>query len=336
MFDVLVNFSKQIEDAFRIGQSINIDEVNKDFNKIIICGLGGSAIGGDLLRSFTFYESRIPVFVNRNYHLPNFADKNTLVILSSYSGNTEETLSCYEEAEKKGCIMMCMSSGGKLTLLAENNKNLLITVPKGYQPRCALGYAFFPLLVLFSKLGLISDKSNEIKAIINHLDNRSKQYSSLEESINNALYLALHLEGKIPVIYSSIDFFDIVNLRWRGQMAENSKTLSFGNYLPEMNHNEIVGWQENPELLKKIAVIAIRDKVDFSQIQKRINISLELIKPFASLIYQVEGEGDFLLERIFDIIYLGDWMSYYLAIIHKTDPTPVEKITYLKNKLTET
>lgn len=333
MFGVLAGFDEQVKTAFEIGQSVPVDKNNYKFNKIIISGLGGSAIGGDLLRSFCIYESPVPIFVNRNYRLPAFADKDTLVILSSYSGNTEETLGSYEEAVNKNCSVICISSGGKLSLLAENNKQLLIKVPVGLQPRCALGFSFFPLLILTGKLGLISDKSAEINSVINRIKTRSQQYTVLDENSNNALKIAYYLEGKIPVIYSSIDFFDIVNLRWRGQLGENAKTLGFGNYLPEMNHNEIVGWQENPEVLKKIAVIALRDKEENLPIKKRIDITLELIKPLASLILKVEGEGLSLLERIFDVIYLGDWMSYYLAIINKTDPTPVEKINYLKNKL---
>lgn len=336
MFDVLKNFSLQVEEADRIGRAIGIDTYSYKFSKIIISGLGGSAIGGDLLRSYTLYESKYPIFVNRNYRLPSFADSDTLVIFSSYSGNTEETLSSYEEALNKGCKIICISSGGKLSLLAQNNNNLLVTVPKGLQPRCALGYSFFTLLVLFSKLGIIADKSYDISKVINRLKLRSGQYSSLDENTNNALKIANRLEGKIPVIYSSIDFFDITNLRWRGQLGENAKTLAFGNYLPEMNHNEIVGWQENTDLLKKLVVLVIKDAADIKPVKKRIDITVEILKSLASSIIEIEGEGDILLERIFDVIYMGDWLSYYLAIIYKIDPTPVEKINYLKNKLAET
>lgn len=333
MFEVLSGFGEQVRQALEIGESISINKDNFKFNKIIISGLGGSAIGGDLLRSYCLYESPVPVFINRNYKLPSYADTSTLVILSSYSGNTEETLNSYSEALERHCSIICISSGGKLSFLAETNNNLLIKIPRGLQPRCALGYSFFPLLILMNKLGLISDKSNRINSVISRLNHRSSQYTNLDENLNNALKIANYLEGKIPVIYSSIDFFDIVNLRWRGQMGENAKTLAFGNLLPEMNHNEIVGWQENQELLKKIAVIALRDKEDNAPIKKRMDISLDMIKQYASLILQVEGEGENLLERIFDVIYLGDWVSYYLAIINKTDPTPVEKINFLKNKL---
>jgi glucose/mannose-6-phosphate isomerase len=335
MFDVLANFSKQVEDAVDICKSFILDKQDYKFNKIIICGMGGSAIGGDLLRSYCMYESRTPIFVNRNYRLPAYADENTLIISSSYSGNTEETLSVYAEAVKKNCKIICISSGGKLSILAQNNNNLLISVPKGLQPRCAIGFSFFPLLILMTKLGLISDKDVQIIKVIQALKNRTKQYVNPDESVNNALKIAYHLAGKIPVIYSSIDFFDIVNLRWRGQFEENAKTLAYGNCLPEMNHNEIVGWQENPGLLKKIAVIILKDKEDLVPVKKRIEITIEIIKSISGLILEIEGEGESLLERLFDVIYLGDWVSYYLAIMNKTDPTPVEKITFLKNKLAE-
>jgi glucose/mannose-6-phosphate isomerase len=335
MFDILSHFGNQIEEAYDIGNRIKLEEDYTGINKIIICGMGGSAIGGDLLRSYLWYGMKIPVYVNRNYRLPAFADEHTLVIASSYSGGTEETLACYDEAKTKGCRIICISSGGNLSLLAENDKNLLITIPRGYQPRCALAYSFFPLLILFNKLGFVSDRSKDIFRVINRVRKKAQVYATTDETKNNALKISKHILGKIPVIYSSTDLLDIVNLRWRGQFGENAKSLAFGNLLPEMNHNEIVGWQENPELLKNLAVIAFRDKDDNGRILRRMDIILELVKPMAGLVLEIDGEGDSLLERIFDLIYLGDWVSFYLAILHKIDPTPVEKINYLKNKLSE-
>jgi len=335
MFSVLEHFGDQIEEAYNIGKNIKQILEQKPINKILICGMGGSAIGGDLLRSYLWFESRVPIYVIRNYRLPAFSDENTLVICSSYSGNTEETLACYDEAKNKKCSIICISSGGKLSLLAENDSYPLITIPRGYQPRCAIAYSFFPLLVLMNKLNLVKDKSGIIYRIINRIRKKSQVYITLDEIHNNALKISKLILGKIPVIYSSADLLDIVNLRWRGQFSENAKSLAYGNLLPEMNHNEIVGWQENPELLKNLAVIAFRDKEDYSRILKRMDIILDLIKPMAGLVLEIDGEGDTLLERIFDLIYLGDWVSFYLAILHKIDPTPVEKINYLKNKLTE-
>jgi glucose/mannose-6-phosphate isomerase len=334
MFEVLENFGNQIEEACTIGNSASVDESYSNIKNIIICGMGGSAIGGDLLRSTLQYEIKIPIFVNRNYRLPSFADENTLVIGSSYSGNTEETLSAYSKAKEKGCRIICISSGGNLSLLAENENRILIKVPKGYQPRCALAYSFFPLIILINKAGFCSDKTNEITNVILRVKKRSEEYTKINDS-NPAIKIAGHIQGKFPVIYSSTDLLDIANLRWRCQINENAKSLAFGNLLPEMNHNEIVGWQENPELLKKIAIISLEDKENLAPIKKRQDITLDIISPLADMLIKIEGEGTSLLERIFDLIYLGDWVSFYLAILNKVDPTPVEKINYLKSKLTE-
>ncbi|MGH2574974.1 MAG: bifunctional phosphoglucose/phosphomannose isomerase [Ignavibacteria bacterium] len=335
MFQVLADFNEQIDEAYNIGQSFNPPGDFRDVNKIIISGLGGSAIGGDLLRSVLWYELKIPIYVNRNYKIPSFADKSTLTIISSYSGNTEESLSAYNEAKDYNCKIICLSSGGNLSLLAENDGNLLIKIPKGYQPRCALGYSFIPLLILMFKLGFISNKSRDILRIRDSIKNRSKLYTNFDDSQNYALKIAKLLKGKLPVIYSSSDLLDVVNLRWRCQISENSKTLAFGNLLPEMNHNEIVGWQENPALLKNLAVISLIDKEDHVRIQKRNEITIKLISDLAALAIELDGEGESKLERIFDLIYLGDWVSFYLAILNKIDPTPVEKINFLKNKLME-
>lgn len=332
---IIADFGSQVAEALNIGNNISVPDSYKNINKIIIAGLGGSAIGGDLLRSVLHYECKLPIYVNRNYFLPEFADESTLVIISSYSGGTEESLSSYEDALKRNCKIACISSGGNLSVLAESNGNLLIKVPGGLQPRCALGYSFFPMLILMNKLGLIENKENQIQKIIKSIKSRSKTYLELDEKNNQALNIAGHLKGKIPVIYSSNDLLDIVNLRWRCQVNENAKAMSFGNLLSEMNHNEIVGWQNNPEMLKNFAVISLVDAEDNPRLLTRMKITLDIIKELAAMEIQVNGEGDSKLERIFDLIYLGDWVSFYLAILYKVDPTPIEKINILKNKLAE-
>src|SRR4030095_6509705 len=335
MFDVLAGFSSQVQEAFSIGKDINPPSSVKGADKIIVTGLGGSAIGGDLLRSYLNYEIKIPIFINRNYHLPPFADENTLVIASSYSGNTEETLSAYEEAKQRGCKIACVSSGGKLTVMAENDGKMVIKVPKGYQPRCALAYSFFPLLILLGKLEHVYERDSEILNLIDFINRKSELYATLGNEKNSALSLAGHLHGKIPIIYSSNDLLDIVNLRWRGQISENAKSLAFGNYLPEMNHNEIVGWQENQDFLRNFAVLYLKDRDDNPEILKRLKITKQIIEKYRGLDIEIDSEGDTKLERIFDLVYLGDWISFYLAILYKVDPSPIEKINILKNKLSE-
>ena len=335
MFNVLCSFDKQIKEAINIGSGIDLPGGFNGIKNIIISGLGGSAIGGDLLRSYLSGEIKIPLFINRNYFLPAFADENTLVIISSYSGNTEESLSAYEDAKRKHCRIVCISSGGNLSIIAASDGNFLISVPGGYQPRCALAYSFIPMLFLMQKAELINERTNEITSLVNLMSEKMVIYSGMDEIDNPALRIANHLRGKIPVIYSSNDLLDIVNLRWRCQINENSKMLAFGNYFPEMNHNEIVGWEVNPDLLKNFGVIFLKDIEDSERIIKREEITRDLIKPFAGLIFEVSSDCKFKLVRIIDLVYLGDWVSFYLAILNNIDPTPIEKINILKTKLTE-
>ena len=335
MFDVIAAFPGQLKQAFEIGSNIDIKLEVSGIRNIIITGLGGSAIGGDLLRSYLQYEISIPVQVNRNYFIPAYADEHTMVICSSYSGDTEETISAYNDAKSKGCKIACISAGGKLTIMAENDGNYVVKVPRGYQPRCALAFSFITMLMLFVKLKFIKERDNEIARLIDVMSSRSAVYSDFSGGANPALNIAEHLHGRIPVIYSSNDLLDIVNLRWRGQFAENSKTLAFGNYFPELNHNEIVGWQENSEFLRNFALIYLLDREDNPRIVKRQNITKEILEPYRGIDIEIESEGNSKLERIFDLVYLGDWISFYLAVINKTDPTPIEKINLLKNKLME-
>jgi glucose/mannose-6-phosphate isomerase len=334
MFDVLMKFYEQIDTAVKIVENTNFSDFDKtELRNIIITGLGGSAIAGDLIRSFTYDEIKIPVFINRNYSLPNFSDKNTLVIVSSYSGNTEETISAYKEAIANKCRIICLTSGGEIERIARKNKNICIKIPGGLQPRCALGFSFFSLISIFNEFGFISNKSKEIKSTIEVIKKGSKVYSDLNTEKSPAIKLAAAIKGKLPIIYSSADILDVVNLRWRGQISENGKILAYGNLYPEMNHNELVGWNLNKNILKNTVVFFLQDKSDNDRVKLRMKITKDIIKNYTSNIISVESTCESKLERIFDLIYLGDWVSYYLAILNGTDPTPVKVIEELKQNL---
>jgi len=334
MFDVLKAFPLQVKDALKIAGKYNLKNFNrKGIKNVIISGLGGSAIGGDLFRSYTQYEMKIPVSINRNYTLSKFADSNTLVVISSYSGNTEETISAYRQAMETKCRIICITSGGEIKKLAQKNKHNCIIIPGGLQPRCALGYSFFTLLVLFTKLGFIKDKQEEIKETIKIIEEGKDEYTILNSEKNLAMQIAIDLKGKLPIVYSSTDLMDVVNLRWRGQISENAKMLAYGNFYPEMNHNELVGWKLNEDILKKIIVIFLKDNKDNERIKLRMKITADIYKKYANNIITLESNGEGKLSRIFDLIYLGDWISYYLAILNEVNPTPVDVISYLKNKL---
>jgi glucose/mannose-6-phosphate isomerase len=336
MFDVIKSFPIQIEDAVQIAGNVDISNINfGELKNIVVNGLGGSAIGGDFARSFTTYKIDVPIIINRNYLLPSFANSNTLAVISSYSGDTEETNSAYRDAIKRNCKIICISSGGLVGKTANENCHFLLKIPGGLQPRCALGYSFFTLIILLSKLGFIEDLSIEIGAVIELLKRKSDIYSNISSDENPAIKLAKLLIGKLPIIYSSVDILDVVNLRWRGQLSENAKVLAYGNLYPEMNHNELVGWKLNEDILKRIVVIMFKDREDNERIKLRMEITNKILQKYADEIIILKGEGKSKLERIFDLVHLGDWVSYYLAIINKINPTPVEAINFLKNKLAE-
>lgn len=332
MRKLLADFPKQVEDAVRIGHDARVRIPAGLVKNIVVTGLGGSAIGGDLLRSYLSSEIALPFIVNRHYSLPAFVNRDSLVLVSSYSGNTEETIAAHEEAVRRKAHVICMSSDGVTARMAAKFRQTLVTLPTGYPPRAALGYSFFAPLVILGRMKLIRSREKDILETLELLSKKSRVFSSLD-SRNPALRLAAKLNGKLPVVYSSADKFDIVNLRWRGQIAENAKTLAFGHVLPEMNHNELVGWKVLTSVMKKIAVLMLRDSEDHPRVQLRMSLTENIIRSYAGDVVEVWSEGKSLLARTFSLIYLGDWMSFYLAVLNRVNPTPVEIIDTLKKKL---
>lgn len=335
MYDVLKDFHVQIEDAVRIANQSDFPLPDmSSVSNVIVNGLGGSAIGGDFVRSAVLYDAKLPVSVNRNYDLPTFAGKDTLCFVSSYSGNTEETISALHQALERECKIICITTGGEIAELAKSKGLPLITVPEGFQPRCALGYSFFVLYGIFQKLGIIENKSEETNSTIDIIRELSRVYSDINDASNPAIKLARTLHGKLPVVYSA-DILDVVNVRWRGQISENAKILAYGSFYPEMNHNELVGWKCNEEVMKDIAVIILKDHEDHDRNKLRMKITAEIYRKHASDVIELEASGRFKLGRIFELTYLGDWVSYYLAILNNEDPTPVNVIQHLKKQLSE-
>jgi len=336
MRELLLRFPEQIEDAVAIGEKAKFRLDISDLSSIVITGLGGSAIGGDLLRSYLADELSLPIVVNRHYSLPKFVTKNSLVIVSSYSGNTEETIAAHREARKRGAQIICIASNGETERIAKRYRNVLINIPKGYPPRAALAYSFFPILVALVRAGLIKGRASDQRETVSLLKKKSPLYGDHRSlSKNKALSIAKELNGKLPVIYSTTEHFDSVNLRWRTQLAENSKVLAFGNVLPEMNQNELVGWNVLRSLMKEIAVVFLRDEGEHPRIRVRLDLTRKIIARYTSHILDVKSEGKSTLARMFSLIYLGDWVSYYLALLNGVDPTPVKVIDYLKGELSE-
>ncbi len=333
MYDLIKNFPHQVEEAVAIGNATDIRITARNVRHIILCGMGGSAIGGDLLRSCLLDELPVPFLINRSYTLPAFVGKRTLAIISSYSGTTEEALTCYREAIKRGAVVLAISSGGTVEQIARKHRHTHIRVPSGPSPRAALGYSFFPLLLALTKLHLISPKTREINETIALLKKKSDEYSNPELATNTAMLIAQQLYGRIGVVYSASERLDAVNTRWRGQIAENAKSLMWGHVLPEMNHNELVGWKVLREQMRDLQVLFLRDKEDHPRVARRLEITKQLLSDHTNHITEVWSEGKTRLARIFSLVHLGDWVSFYLAMLNGVDPMPVKVIDYLKSEL---
>lgn len=335
MYDLIRNFPQQVEEAVAIGESVPLKLHVRGIENIVLTGLGGSAIGGDLLRSYLADELAIPFLVNRSYTLPKFVGRTTLVIVSSYSGNTEETNACHKEAIRRRAKILCISSGGTVGKVAKKHHHPHIKVPGGPSPRAALGYSFFPLLLALTRLKLAASRKRDIAETISLLKTKSDEYTNLTSPTNPALQIARQLHGRIGVIYSSTERFDAVNTRWRGQMAENAKTLVWGHVVPEMNHNELVGWRVLRERMQEMQVLFLRDKGEHRRVAARIDITKSLLSEHTPHIAEVWSEGRSVLARIFSLVYLGDWVSFYLAMLNNIDPMPVKAIDYLKEELSK-
>jgi glucose/mannose-6-phosphate isomerase len=307
-----------------------------EIQNIVITGLGGSAIGGDLVRTYLSGECKVPIFVNRNYTLPEFVGPATLLIASSYSGNTEETLSAYKDAIKRKAKVFCITSGGEVEKRAQKQKHYTVKIPPGYPPRTALGLSFTALLTTLAKFGFIKSKAKDLKETAAYLKEKSAFYADFKAKGNLAVELAKKSAGKLPLIYTSDDYTSVVGVRWKGQICENAKVLAYSNVLPELNHNELVGWKLNKDLLKQTHVIILHDnKTDHSRTQFRMQVTAGIAKKYTKAVSEVQSEGGSLLTRLFSLILLGDWTSYYIAFFNEVDPTPVEVIDYLKKSLSE-
>lgn len=333
MRSLLESFPEQVEFAADSSRKISLAKPGKISN-VVVAGLGGSAMGGDIVRSISESQMQCPLTVNRTYDLPCFVDESTLVFACSYSGNTEETLSAYEQARRAKACIVSITSGGKLEKMAETDGGSVIRLPAGLPPRAALGHSLVALMAGMQALGLMPDMYRDIEESVTGLKAlRTLYQTSNPESSNPAKKLARSLYGKIVTIYGSSGIMEAAAYRWRSQIAENAKNLASHHVLPEMNHNELVGWLYPEEVLRKVGVVFLRNKEDHPQIQRRFDLTRELITNKAGAVHEIWSEGTSLLARAFSIIYLGDFVSLYLAYLNKTDPTPVAVIDYLKNSL---
>jgi len=303
------------------------------YDGVVLCGMGGSAIGGDLVRGIVEPTSPLPFVVNRGYTLPAWVGEGTLVIASSYSGGTEETLAAFGDAIGRGADVVVVTSGGEIVERAAAEDLDVVTIPGGLQPRAALGYSLGVGLRLARALGLAALPDDEVEAAFAAA--RERAVANDEDADGTlARDLAGDLSDAIPLIYTGVGLLEPVGMRWRTQIHENAKHPAYGNLLPELNHNEIMGFEAAPEdLLRRMHVVALRDVDDHPQVAKRFDSTCELVSPLVGGWTTVESEGGSRLARALSLIQLGDAVSFWMSVHKGVDPTPVETIQALKKTL---
>ena len=325
MDQLIARFPDQLREAIEIGKNAKIRKPEHAIHHIYVAGLGGSGIGADFVASFIDKHSDIPYLVGKGYDIPSYIGKHSYCIASSYSGNTEETLSAFEKMRKQGAQILVVSSGGKLIELAKQYDYDFIQVPDNWpSPRACLGYSVVAQLYAVRHLGYISDDLvNQVASSITLIERETDDIKTKAERIANFLH------GKIPIIYISGEM-EPVAVRFRQQVNENAKMLCWHHTVPEMNHNELVGWRiQNPNL----AVVIFRNKSDFARNVARIDINKEIIGNYTDTIIEIYSKGDTLIERSVYLVHLGDWISWYLAELRGVDAVEVKVIDFLKGEL---
>ncbi len=301
---------------------------------IILAGMGGSAIGGELLKDFTRNSAKVPLEVNREYSLPAYANKNSLGILASYSGDTEETLSSFLDAKRRGCMMFCISSGGALLRYAEKLGVPFLQVKSGMPPRGAMPHMFVPLIEIMDKLGMapqnVWEDFAEATAVLEEVAKENLPTKNATENFTKTL--ASNLNGLIPAIYG-FGYYRSVALRWKQQMNENSKNPAKWEYFSELNHNETMGWEGAKKLAKCYGVVLLREKNEPLEIRSRIEVTKSLMAPSISKIFEVWAQGKSELAKMLSTILVGDFTSVYLAMLRNVDPTPVKTVDAMKEQV---
>ena len=325
MKDLVAGFSKQLKEAITIARDARLTRGAAQIHHVLVCGLGGSGIGGSIAAEVLADEATAPITVSKGYFIPSFVNEHTLVIISSYSGNTEETVHCFEQALTRKAKVVCICSGGKIADTAKAQKLDLIIVPGGMPPRACLGYSLTQLLFVLHFNGICKNPQPQLEKAIELIDAEEKNIQKEAIAVSTAIH------GKLPVIYSTT-YFEGVAIRFRQQLNENSKLLCWHQVIPEMNHNELVGWRDINE---NIAVILFRDSSEFERNNARIENNKSVISKYTPHIIEIWSKGKSRLEKSIYFIHLGDWISLDLAEKRGFDASEINVINALKSELSK-
>lgn len=330
MYDQIVSLSDQINTVyFEMGKS-EYAKYYKNIDKIFICGMGGSAIAGDIVKSL--YESKIPIFVIKDYNILDFIDENSLGIVCSYSGNTAETVSCFDALREKGAQIAMITSGGILKHFSSEEGYLVKLIPSGFQPRAAIGYMFFSLLGILEELGFAKRDEVSVKMMLLNIKQRLQLINKDIPTKNNmAKKLAEMIFKKVPIIYSSNPKLYPLAYRFKCQINENAKNHAFSNTFSEMNHNEIEGWEDKSS--ENLIPVFITDYDENQKYMDRLDTIKKKFKEEKIEFLEIRIEGKTILGKMFSTIMYCDMISYYLAVLNKINPSSIQFIDYLKQNV---
>ncbi len=333
MLDHLHAFTAQCQGAWEAVLRFNLPVDYSEVSNIVILGMGGSAIGGDIARRLAQMESRVSVWVHRDYGLPTFVDKRTLVIASSYSGNTEETLSAFSESTKRQAKQIVITSGGRLGQMAEGEGIPAYIVSYRAPPRAAFPYNFLPLVGIFQKLGLITDKAADVNETVGILEELSDDFVETKPLASNpAKQLASRLSGRVAVVYGAEILAEVAQ-RWKAQFNENSKSWAFSESFPELNHNAVIGYEFPAGAKDMIYVLLLRSALLGPRTVLRYRATTELLSGAGIPHESAQARGDSALAQIMSLVLLGDYASFYLAMLNEVDPTSIDAIDFVKQYL---
>ena len=332
MLSAVTRFPSSARKAIRDAEKLELGEFSdKAFDALVVAGMGGSAVGGILLSDWLRDVSKIPIFVSRGSRLPAWVDESTLVYAVSYSGNTEETLSQYQQAVDIGCPLVCFCSGGTLSRSASQRKVPCLRFPKGYHPRAAIAFQFFGLAAVTRRLGLIDDATwGEVEEAIGVAKALSGEMSPDKPTASNpGKSLAESIMGYIPYFYGS-SLLDGVAYRYSTQFNENSKSPSSASSFPEAFHNRVMAREASPELLERICAVIVRDPLEEEEMSAKIDRFTELMSERFGRVVEVEAIGEGKLARMISALYIGDFASVYLGMLYGRDPNTTDSIDALK------
>ncbi len=332
MMLALTSFPSSARKAMRDAEKLELGGVSrKAFDALVVAGMGGSSVGGVLLRDWLRDVSKTPVFVSRGCRLPAWVDESTLVYAVSYSGNTEETLSQYHQAVDIGCPLICFCSGGTLSRSASLRKIPRLRFPKGYHPRAAIAFQFFGLAAVTHKLDIIDNETwGEVEEAIEIAEGLSFEMSpDAPTDSNPGKSLAENIMGYTPHFYGS-SLHEGVAYRFSTQINENSKSPASASFFPEAFHNRVMACEAPPELLEKICAVIVRDPLEEGDMSAKIDRFTELVAESYGRVVEVEARGEGRLARMISALYIGDFASVYLGMLYGRDPNTTDSINALK------